>query len=90
MRGCKYQLGHMWAIPCTNAFCSFFVKNIPYSAAKWPMGHSFIGALLKVGSGHLCEILKWLAKICDICPGFGVGYNAAVGHFVAEYGNYLG
>ena len=31
-------------------------------------------------------ILKWLAKICDICPDMGVGYYAAVGHFATEYG----
>jgi hypothetical protein len=38
-----------------------------------------------VGVGRLCEILKWLAEMCDICPDLGVGYNAAVGHFAAEY-----
>jgi hypothetical protein len=40
----------------------------------------------KLGVGHLCEIVKWLTKICDICPDMGVGYYAAMGHFAAEYG----
>jgi hypothetical protein len=41
----------------------------------------------KSGGGHLCEILKRFAEVCDICPDLGVGYKAAMGHFAAEYGN---
>ena len=51
------------------------------------MAHEpLIETLLKVGGGHSCEILKWLAKICEICPDMGVGHYAAVGHFAVEYG----
>jgi hypothetical protein len=54
------------------------------------MAHEpLIETLLKVGGGHSCEILKWLAKICEICPDMGVGHYAAVGQMAAAYIVYL-
>ena len=52
------------------------------------MAHGpLIVTLSKVRDGHLCEILKWLAKICDIFPDIGMDqYYAAVCYFAAEYG----
>ena len=44
------------------------------------MAHGpLVMTLSQVGRGHLCEMLKWLVNIFDICPDMGVGYYAAAG-----------